>query len=381
MVRIIVRLCKVIVAILLTELFATACIRDEAPNAEADIIGCMLDQAILNRQPVIENDRIILMLRKGTDLTSLAPEFTLTPGATIDPQSGTHLDFTSPQYYTVTSQDGVWKKTYRVEATTSALSTLKAGLEHVRLSSDGKYHVFYELDDNGNPLFDWATANAGYSLTGAGSKYTDFPTRQDPDGYIGSCARLETMRTGSLAERLNKPLAAGNLFLGQFVTLNALMDPLSATRFGVPFDHVPTSFRGYFRYKAGDVFYKLDKNAPDKLSPVNGRIDEFALYAVFYESTPEKPTLDGNNTLDINNPNILATAEVTDTRSTDRWKEFDIPFVFRPGKTVDPVKLANGNYNLAIVCASSADGAQFEGAPGSVLMVDELVIEFKEDED
>ena len=111
----------------------------------------------------------------------------------------------------MTSQDGVWKKTYRVEATTSALSTLKAGLEHVRLSSDGKYHVFYELDDNGNPLFDWATANAGYSLTGAGSQYTDFPTRQDPDGYIGSCARLETMRTGSLAERLNKPLAAGNL--------------------------------------------------------------------------------------------------------------------------------------------------------------------------
>lgn len=375
------QLFKVFAAVVIAQIMMTACIREEALNAEADILDCQLDPAVLNRQPVIENDRIILMLRKGTDLTSLAPEFTLTPGATIDPESGSVHDFTVPQYYTVTSEDKVWKKTYRVEATTSALSTFKYGLENVKMSSDGKYHVFYEVDDNGNHLFDWATANAGYSLTGAGSQFMDYPTRQDPDGFIGKCARLETLRTGSLAEKLNKPLAAGNLFLGQFVTLNALMDPLSATKFGVPFDHVPTSFRGYFKYKAGDVFYKLDKSAEGKLSPVNGRVDEFALYAVFYESTAEKPTLDGNNTLDINNPNIIATAEVTDTRSTDRWKEFDIPFVFRPGKSVDPVKLANGDYNLAIVCASSANGAQFEGAPGSVLMVDELVIEFNEDKD
>ena len=373
------RLFNVSVVVIAAMILTAACIREEALNAEADIIECQLDPALLNRNPVIENDRVVLMLRKGTDLTSLAPVFTLTPGATIEPASGTPLDFTSPRYYTVISQDKEWKKVYKVEATTSALSTFKYSLEHVRMSSDGKYHLFYEVDENGSHLFDWATANAGYSLTGAGAEYTDFPTRQDLDGYIGKCARLETLRTGALAEKLNKPLAAGNLFLGQFVTLNALTDPLSATKFGVPFDHVPGRFRGYFRYTAGDVFYRLDKSAPGRLSPVEGRTDKFALYAVFYEATDEKPSLDGNNTLDINNPQILATAEVTDTHPTDRWKEFDIPFVFRPGKTVDPVKLSNGDYNLAIVCASSADGASFEGAPGSVLMVDELVIEFNED--
>ena len=92
-------------------------------------------------------------------------------------------------------------------------------------------------------------------------------------------------------QTLNKPLAAGNLFLGQFVTLNALTDPLSATKFGVPFDHVPGRFRGYFRYTAGDVFYRLDKSAPGRLSPVEGRTDKFALYAVFYEATDEKTPL------------------------------------------------------------------------------------------
>lgn len=359
----------------------TACIRDEAPNSEADIISCSLDPAILNREPVIENDRIILTLRKGTDLTALSPVFTLTPGATISPESGSTRDFSVPQYYTVTSEDGVWEKTYRIEATASALSSFKARLENVRLSPDGKYHIFYEVDEAGNTLYDWASANAGFSLTGAGTKYSDFPTRQEENGYRGRCARLETMRTGSLAEKLNKPLAAGNLFLGQFVTQNALTDPLGATQMGIPFDHIPSGFRGYFRYTPGETFYRLDKNAEGRLSPVNGKTDEFAIYAVLYESTPEYPALDGNNTLDINNPRILATAEVSDRRPTEQWKEFNIPFIFRPGKTVDPDKLANGDYNLAIVCSSSADGAYFEGAPGSVLLVDELEVEFYEDSD
>ncbi len=94
------RLFNVSVVVIAAMILTAACIREEALNAEADIIECQLDPALLNRNPVIENDRVVLMLRKGTDLTSLAPVFTLTPGATIEPASGTPLDFTSPRYYT-----------------------------------------------------------------------------------------------------------------------------------------------------------------------------------------------------------------------------------------------------------------------------------------
>lgn len=44
----------------------------------------------------------------------MAPEFVLTEGATIVPASGTMLDFSKPQTYTVTSQDGLWSKEYTV---------------------------------------------------------------------------------------------------------------------------------------------------------------------------------------------------------------------------------------------------------------------------
>lgn len=109
--------------LLFAGLAAVSCIKDEAPNSEADIESCTLPGDVLNRDPVIENDKVTLHLKKGTDLSSLSPEFTLTPGATISPASGTTRDFTSLQTYEVTSEDGRWKKRYRIEATTSGLTT------------------------------------------------------------------------------------------------------------------------------------------------------------------------------------------------------------------------------------------------------------------
>ena len=94
---------------LLTCLFLSimgmSCIQDEAPNAEADILTCTVPADILRRDPIITNDKITLMVKSNTDLSKQSPEFTLTPGASISPASGTTLDFSEPQYYTVVSED------------------------------------------------------------------------------------------------------------------------------------------------------------------------------------------------------------------------------------------------------------------------------------
>jgi hypothetical protein len=42
------------------------------------------------------------------------------------------------------------------------------------------------------------------------------------------------------------------------------------------------------------------------------------------------------------------------------------------GKSIDLNKLKNGKYNLAIIMSSSIDGANFNGAVGSTLYVDEM---------
>ncbi|KUL46506.1 family 43 glycosylhydrolase [Streptomyces regalis] len=59
--------------------------------------------------------RITLPMKEGTDLTALAPEFTLAHGAAISPASGSVRDFSKPVTYEVTGSDGK-KRTWTVSA-------------------------------------------------------------------------------------------------------------------------------------------------------------------------------------------------------------------------------------------------------------------------
>ncbi|GKQ34914.1 family 43 glycosylhydrolase [Streptomyces sp. A012304] len=62
-----------------------------------------------------KDSKIVLPLNQGSDVTALAPEFTLAHGATISPASGTLHDFTEPVTYEVTGSDGK-KRTWTVSA-------------------------------------------------------------------------------------------------------------------------------------------------------------------------------------------------------------------------------------------------------------------------
>lgn len=66
----------------------------------------------------------------ATEVTALTPNITVSAGATIVPASGTARDFTKPQTYTVTAQDGT-KKTYTVTVNKTAVSAAKDMLTFV----------------------------------------------------------------------------------------------------------------------------------------------------------------------------------------------------------------------------------------------------------
>ena len=51
---------------------------------------------------------------------------------------------------------------------------------------------------------------------------------------------------------------------------------------------------------------------------------------------------------------------------------FEVPFKVLEGKEIDPEKLDQYNYKLAIVFTSSKDGAHFKGAVGSTLLIDDV---------
>ena len=80
--------------------------------------------------------------------------------------------------------------------------------------------------------------------------------------------------------------------------------------------------------------------------------------------------LDGTNSL--TSDRIVLLAQLKEGRETDEWTRFSIPFKAVGGRSVDPEKLRQGKYSLAIIMSSSKDGAAFNGAVGSTLYVDEL---------
>lgn len=362
-------------------LACTSCIKDEAPNAEADIVKCILPESILSGKEIDYNlpfDEslnaypIHIEVNSGTDLTALAPAFELTPGSGIEPASGTTHDFTRPVRYTTTSEDGKWHRTYALIIHCPTTGTIPTAYHFETVKKESNYYVFYEAAE-GHSTLTWASGNQGFSLTGGGNSPDDYPTSISPEGRTGNCLKLVTRTTGDLGNRVGKPIAAGNLFMGKFELLNALGDALAATKFGVSFHHRPTKLTGYYKYKAGPRFYENGEYTDRK--------DVFNIYALFYEKDAQTETLDGHIVShNYTHPNMVALAIIdsADAKEADTWTRFELPFDYgRFGKEVDPEKLANGQYNISVILSASKNGDQFKGAPGSTLLIDDLEIEYE----
>lgn len=359
----------------------TSCIEDEAPNAEADILQCILPEAIrtdaepnynLSFDSQYNAYPLHVEVKSGTDRSALAPTFELTPGATIEPASGSTQNFNRPVRYTVTSEDKQWHRTYAVFIDYPKEESMPTTFHFEKARLVNNYQELYETDANGNSLT-WASGNPGYKLANSGATTDNYPTTLGIGlGRTGNCARLVTRETGSLGAMVGMPIASGNLFIGSFDLSNALGNALGATKFGTTFYHRPLRLTGYYQYKSGPRFFENGQFNDQKK-------DCFNLYALFYEKTDEVKVLDGhvakNN---FEHPNLVAVALIDNARESDEWVHFDLAFDYkRYGKTLDYDKLQAGGYNLAIVMASSKDGDQFQGAPGSTLLVDDLEIVYE----
>ena len=335
------RLFKSMMLATLAGLALSSCIREEALNAEADITDVTVDGTTLVRKPVITNNEVIFYVNGWEDLSHLAPKFHVTEGAKIEPESGTALNFTQPQSYTVTSQDGQWKKTYKVSFISNDVAT-DYHFETLKVDSTSKYNTFVDKTADGN-LAEWGSGNAGVSFLMGDSKASEYPTSQAEEGYVGKCLKLTTVSTGFLGAMFGAP---------------------KSTHFGRPFYKMPKELIGYYKYKAGEKFQDKDKKE------IKGRKDSLAIYAVLFETGDGVEYLDGTNSL--TSDRIVLLAQLKDAKETNDWTRFSISFEPVAGRTVDSEKLKNGKYSLAIIMSSSKDGAFFNGAVGSTLYVDEL---------
>lgn len=382
-------------AISLLCLFISSCERGELLNSEADIIEVILPDmpdSLKVGDARITNTRVRvphLAITPGTEaelskrLKTLEPEFILTPGATIENATdpSTRGDFNYPQQYIVTSEDRQWKKHYEFTFFRNLFYKTEFSFEHFETYSDTKpYYVFFEMDKDLGKQEVWSSGNAGFAITAGNAAGDEYPTAMTSKGYVDNGAKLVTRSTGSLGAMMGKPIAAGNLFLGNFNLTDAMLPgngALKATKFGVTtvMDE-PKELTFWAKYVAGPEY----KDASGNVLEITDRPE---IYAVLYE-----PKLDAKGTpiqLDGTNiktaDNIIAIADMTAEQAEsirvndlgkDTYKQVTIPFESK--LPFDATKQVNGKYNIAIVFSSSAKGASFEGAVGSTLLIDEVKI-------
>lgn len=364
-----------------------SCFKDEPLNAECDIESAWihydrpeeyvwnLSDTIISNVFSVENT-VTFKVRPGTDRTHLAPQFTTTEGAVLEPASGTVRDFSNGGLaYTVTSQDGNWQRTYLVEFIEehrTTRDTINYDFERVSMFTDdisGKqYYKWSELKEDGTETNSWASANGGFSISNPSAKPEDYPTVPIEDGYEGKGVKLTTRETGSIAAMVRMPMAAGNLFLGSFITESALRDPLRSTRFGMPFDKKPMKFVGYYKYQPGETYKNRDGSVE------SGKTDEGAIYAILYnnhDAEGNPVVLYGDNVQ--TSEQIVAKAIMPEVKATGEWTRFEIAFDYN-GKELAPEILNTFGYSLTVVFSSSKDGAYFQGAIGSTLYIDKVEI-------
>lgn len=371
----------------------TSCFKDEPLNAEADIEQAYVsldnpEEVFFNvgeatiDVPSTSTEIVFRPKNNDVDLTAMAPQFKLTEGATIQPASGSVQDFSNGKsvQYTVTSQDGQYKRIYNVKFTPYYLIThdeITYSFENYKLEdSKQKYYEWTEEGADGEQEAYWATANYGFSLT-AGSKGPEaYPTTVDDNGVSGKCVKLTTCSTGTLGAMFNMPIAAGNMFIGQFKLTN-IAQAVKNTFFGRTFYGTvkPKTFSGWYKYKPGETM--TGSTDPDA-------IDSADIYAILYrrhytdndDGTQTEVLLDGETVVD--DKSIIARAQVPEVTETNGWIEFSVDFVYT--EELDEELLKSQGYNIAIVASSSKNGASFIGAVGSTLYIDEFKITCEQSE-
>lgn len=155
-------------------------------------------------------------------------------------------------------------------------------------------------------------------------------------------------------------VTAATVFTGTFNAMAAVTegDAMLSTKFGVMFSDKPLEVKGSFKYTAGTPFYNKEDVEIDKK-------DECALSAVLYEVEDEKETLHGGNIYTAGN--IVASA-IFYSGDQKEYTPFSLKLTYH--KEYDATK----KYKFAVIFSASKDGAAYEAAVGSKLLVDNVSI-------
>ena len=348
-----------------------SCIREEAPNPEADLLVLSFPENSLRTEGVeIYNDYVTVYPRPKVNLRDSAiTALEVSAGATwerIESPTGGEVLF----YIQVTSESREYTKRYSIIEVGSFSESFHFE-NWVRPSSV----YLYENPKEGSLL--WYSSNNGAAIAWNNST-------KPPNEYLvrkisfngNTAAEMRTMEgPGKIAGGITFiPCLAGSLYLGGFNALTGLTAPLKSTLFGVPFDNgKPTRFSGRYIFKHSSEDYINSDGTREK-----GKKDICAVYAVLFKTDEKVQFLYGDD-ID-SSPNVIARAEIKPTDFVEKsdFTFFDIEFDYNGYSTpFSWAELKNNEYKISLVFSSSSRGQYYEGCPGNTLVVDDIEVQYQ----
>lgn len=342
-------------------------------SSEAKILSFVFDQevsaanAVVLEQPVVDETAKTIKFAVSADATSddlskLMPTIEVSEKATVTPASGAVQDFSNGKTvtYTVTAENGT-KVTY-----TASVYGNVTSYDFENWSYDTS---MYPEENQIYMVNGWASCNNAVALikymgAWSGITYTgEYPIRPSDDAFTGEkAALLESVDTqgGNIFGQKVPKVTAASIFLGSFNAMAAISDPMATTSFGIMYDKQPLKVTGYYKYTPGTEFY----NANGELQ--EGVTDKCAMSAVLYEVSSEDETLDGSNIY--TSDKIVAKAVFTSDKTVDTYTPFELNLEY--AKAYDSSK----KYKFAIIFSASADGASYNAAVGSKLLIDNVSV-------
>lgn len=363
-----------------------SCIKSEGLEREADIISVSIEDeayVLTTIHDDISKREVTIIIAGNTDKYKngkITPKITVSKGATIFPASGETVELADYEHpYIVTAEDG-GQKMYQIKV--MSYQPLNQDFEEWDWKATNTRKP-YEVPRD--PM--WDCGNSGiHILIKEGLAY---PTRSSEDVRPGSNGHssvlLETTEgnRNKISDLMDIPVFSGNMFRGKFV-IN-MGDPLSSPNFGQPHPQYlgkPIALRAWYKYKAGSPYVSWEKvNGKKIVSLDENKKDELNLYAVLYKVTKDKKGdnfyLTGHNIKDFEQEIVVAHTPIRMPEQTeDEWHYYDVKFTHK-----EPLDFDKNNYKLAIILASSSEGANYMGAIGSRLQVDDLRVIFEYDKE
>ena len=306
-------------------------------STEALMTTMTFDDEIVVGQPVIDGTNVLFHVAdtaKAEHLAALVPTIGISAGATVSPASGTEVDFSNGSVrFTVTAEDGIHYTIYTVGW------QRKGKYDFEQWTETGAGNA-QRLDPDG-----WASCNAAVALirqlfpTLYSGDFPVVPVAGHSGEYAAQITTLDTKGQGSMIPKVT----SGTVFLGKFNAGTGLSAPMT----------------GYYKYKAGPEYYDNKEPMPD------GK-DSMAISAVLYEVESETETLYGDNIY--TSDKVVASAMLSSGEDVAEFTPFELKLKYV--KTYNPEAM----YKFAVIFSSSKYGALYQGAPGSVLTIDDVEV-------